>query len=104
VIAFAVLTTSPVLTIGGNWALIGCPYCPAPSVYYNRFMVPPAEGLPLKDACPWLRDNAKRHEQILDVIERDSVIEGLPPLQPQTRQRILQQLSAIAALGPKPAE
>ena len=62
------------------------------------------KGLTLKEACPWLRDDARRHEQILDVIERDSVIEGLPPLQEETRQRILLQLEAISAPLLTPAE
>lgn len=55
------------------------------------------KGPTLKEACPWLQDDARRYEQILDVTERDSVIEGLPPLQEKTRQRILRQLETIAA-------
>ena len=38
------------------------------------------EGPALKDACPWLKDTAERHRRILDVTERNSVIEGLPPM------------------------
>lgn len=54
------------------------------------------EGPTLKDACPWLQDTAERHRRILDVTERNSVIEGLPPFQPETRQRILDQLQQIS--------
>jgi hypothetical protein len=67
-------------------------------------MKPLGKGLTLKEACAWLRDDEQRHEQILDVIERDSVIEGLPPLQEETRQRILRQLEAISAPALTPAE
>ena len=67
-------------------------------------MVPSGKGLTLKESCPWLRDDAKRREQILDVTERDSVIEGLPPLRAETRLRILQQLTAIVEPASKPAE
>ena len=54
----------------------------------------------LKDACPYLRDDAERIERILDVVERNSVIEGLPPFEEETRQRLLRQLAAIS--GPPP--
>lgn len=37
------------------------------------------KGPTLREACPWLRDDAERHARILDVVERNSVIEGLPP-------------------------
>ncbi|MEX2120826.1 MAG: hypothetical protein WD847_14640 [Pirellulales bacterium] len=63
------------------------------------------KGPVLKDACPWLRDDAQRWESILDVVERNSVIEGLPPFQAETRLRILEQLKALSAgAGPEPAE
>ncbi|HLA84460.1 MAG TPA: hypothetical protein VJL29_06675 [Thermoguttaceae bacterium] len=67
-------------------------------------MVPPGKGPTLKEACPWLRDDAERRRRIVDVAERDSVIEGLPPLREETRQRILRQLEVIASPGPTPAE
>lgn len=54
-------------------------------------------GPALKDACPWLKDDAERHARILRVAERNSVIEGLPPFQEEIRQRIAAQLSAIAS-------
>jgi hypothetical protein len=61
-------------------------------------------GPTLKELAPWLKDEALRHECILDVTERDSVIEGLPPLQAETRRRILAQLQAIAERPVTPAE
>jgi len=54
----------------------------------------------LKDACPYLRDDAERRERIIDVVERNSVIEGLPPFEEETRQRLRKQLAAIS--GPPP--
>lgn len=58
-------------------------------------------GPVLKDACRWLRDDAQRHKRILEVTERDSVIEGLPPFQEETRERMLKQLTAMT--GPSEA-
>jgi hypothetical protein len=60
-------------------------------------------GPTLKDACPWLRDDAARCESILDVTERNSVIEGLPPFQEETRRRLREQLMALASQQIKPA-
>ncbi len=58
----------------------------------------------LKDACPYLRDDAERRERILDVVERNSVIEGLPPFDEETRRRLRKQLAAICGPPPEPAE
>ena len=54
----------------------------------------------MREACPWLRDEAERHAQILDVTERNSVIEGLPPFQEETRRQILEQLQSLTGNGP----
>jgi hypothetical protein len=67
------------------------------------------KGPTLKDSCPWLQDDATRRERILEVSERDSVIEGLPPFQEETRRRILRSLEAMSdpiEIGPQsePAE
>ncbi len=51
-------------------------------------------GLALKDASPWLQDDAERLRRILDVTERNSVIEGLPPLQEETRRSLLAELTS----------
>lgn len=61
-------------------------------------------GPTLKDACSWLRDDRARHERILDVAERNSVIEGLPPFQEETRRRLMVELQVLAARQPTPAE
>lgn len=53
-------------------------------------------GARLIDASPWLRNQAERHERILRVTECNSVIEGLPPFQAETRARIAAELSAIS--------
>ena len=58
----------------------------------------------MKEASPWLRDDQARIERILTVAETDSVIEGLPPFQEETRARIRQQLMSLAAPAPKPGE
>jgi hypothetical protein len=56
-------------------------------------------GPKLREACRWLRNDHERHARILDVAERDSVIEGLPPFQEETRRRILAGFRAQAAPG-----
>ncbi len=59
-------------------------------------------GVTLKDACPWLRDDARRHEEILDVTERNSIIESLPPFVEETRRQLREKLSAMSAQQPTP--
>jgi hypothetical protein len=51
-------------------------------------------GIPLSETRPDLRDPASRQDIILDVVERNSVIEGLPPFTVETRERIRRQLAA----------
>lgn len=58
-------------------------------------MLDVGKGPTLREASPWLRDDAERHTRILDVVERDSVIEGLPAFSDATRQRLLQMLRDI---------
>jgi hypothetical protein len=69
-------------------------------------MVNFGKGPSLKDFCPWLRDDAERLRRILDVTERDSVIEGLPPFDEEIRRRIAEQITAIDGIltFPVPAE
>ena len=62
------------------------------------------KGTILKDASPQLRDDESRIERILTVAETDSVIEGLPPFDEATRNRLRQQLKARSGRGPAPAE
>lgn len=61
-------------------------------------------GPKLKDACSWLRDDDARRERILDVAERNSVIEGLPPFREETRRRLKEQLAGLASPPRAPAE
>jgi hypothetical protein len=71
-------------------------------MWYNMATMKLGTGPALKDVCPWLLDDAARHALILDVTERNSVIEGLPPLREETRQKILADLTAISAPPPAP--
>jgi len=56
-------------------------------------------GRTLRKASRWLQDDETRHARIIDVAERNSVIEGLPPLQEETRRRIMEQLETIEVSG-----
>ncbi len=61
-------------------------------------MIDFGKGLPLQEACPALRDPQERLRRILDVAERDSVIEGLPPFSEDFKSEILRQSATISAL------
>jgi hypothetical protein len=63
-------------------------------VMFKRF----GTGPMLRDVNPLMRDEKRRHEMILLVSERDSVIEGLPPFTPETRRRIADQLKNYSAV------
>tara|TARA_R110002049_G_scaffold167265_5_gene333457 strand:+ start:595 stop:825 length:231 start_codon:yes stop_codon:yes gene_type:complete len=54
-------------------------------------------GKTLREASAFLRDDAQRHALILNVVERDSVIEGLPPFTEEFRNQLRQQLEAMVA-------
>jgi hypothetical protein len=60
------------------------------------------KGPTLKEASPWLRDNDARIEQILAVTEINSVVEGLPPFQDETRERIRRRLTDLSVPSPRP--
>jgi hypothetical protein len=51
-------------------------------------------GPTLREASPYLQDDTECVARILDVVERDSVIEGLPPFTPEFRERLRQELLA----------
>lgn len=53
-------------------------------------------GKTLIEASPFLQDPVRRHEMILEVVERDSVIEGLPPFTKEFRERLRKQLAVMA--------
>ena len=61
---------------------------PSSDLCYNLSMLTFGKGPVLKDACPCLQHDAERHRRILEVTERDSVIEGLPPFHDETRRPI----------------
>ena len=69
-------------------------------------MVKPETSPTLIEASPFLQDPEERNRRILDVTERNSLIEGLPALTELTRSRILARLQAMdsAEPGAVPAE
>jgi hypothetical protein len=54
-------------------------------------------GPTLKDASPWLQDDEERANAILTATEINSVAEGLPPLEDETRQRIRDRIIQTSA-------
>ena len=62
------------------------------------------KGPTLEQANPWLRDEAERIDRILDVTERNSVIEGLPPFSEEMRGKLREELTAADGPGRAPAE
>lgn len=61
-------------------------------------------GKTLRDASPFLRDDAQRHALILEVAERNSVMEGLPPFTEEFRNHLRQQLKAMVASEAAPSK
>jgi hypothetical protein len=53
------------------------------------------KGKNLRQHSKYLRDPAERRKRIIDVTERNSVIEGLPKLTPQRRASMLRKLKRI---------
>ncbi len=62
------------------------------------------KGPTLEQACPALRNEAERVERILDVTERNSVIEGLPPFSEELRDKLRRELTGDFSRRPAPAE
>jgi hypothetical protein len=62
------------------------------------------KGPTLEQACPMLQDEAERVERILDVTERNSVIEGLPPFSEELREKLRRELRDGVSRRPAPAE
>ena len=67
-------------------------------------MVDFGKGPTLKEASPWLCDDQARIDRILTITETDSVIEGLPPFQDETSERLRQRLTSLASPVPMPGE
>jgi hypothetical protein len=55
---------------------------------YDRTVMRPRRTRSLLESSPWLRDPVERADRLLDVAESDGIIEGLPPLTPETRERL----------------
>ena len=72
--------------------------------WYNFSMNDFGRGPTLKEGSPWLQNDQERIERILTVAETDSVIEGLPPFQEETRERLRERLTSLGGPAPKPAE
>jgi hypothetical protein len=70
--------------------------------WYTIGMTDFGKGPTLAQANLWLRNDAERIERILDVTERNSVIEGLPPLSAEIRERLRKELTAGSALAQAP--
>jgi hypothetical protein len=62
------------------------------------------KGPTLKETSPRLRDDQARVERILTVTEVNSVAEGLPPFDEETRERLRERLTRLSARAPKPTE
>lgn len=79
----------------------------APAACYNTGMAdirPESRSPTLAEANPWIRDADARHERFLDVAERNSVIEGLPPFSAEFREELKNQLKKSASRGRAPRE
>ena len=63
-------------------------------------MIEFGKGRILKDASPWLQDDAARIERILAVTEVNSVVEGLPPFQQETREKLRERLNSLSLREP----
>ncbi len=53
-------------------------------------------GIPLRQFSTHLRNDAVRHQIILDRVERNSVIEGLPRFTKTTRKECLEEIKKVA--------
>lgn len=62
------------------------------------------KGPRLIDSNPWLRDEAERIERILDVTNRNSVIEGLPPLTAEVLDELRRELAVDSEILSEPDE
>lgn len=55
-------------------------------------------GVSLRQFSPYLRNDAARHQMILDRVERDSVIEGLPKFTKESRAECLNEIKKASRL------
>jgi hypothetical protein len=62
------------------------------------------KGPTLKEASPRLRDDQARIDRILTVTEINSVVEGLPPFDGKTRERLRAHLTRLSGPAPEQTE
>ncbi len=55
------------------------------------------KGISLRQFSPTLRQDAKRHQIILQTVEIDSVIEGLPRFTKTTKKECLEEIRKVAS-------
>jgi hypothetical protein len=68
-------------------------------MWYNGNMAkaaPESRSATLVESNPWIRDAAARHKRFLDVAERNSVIEGLPPFTEAFREELLIEVNSVS--------
>lgn len=53
--------------------------------------------------CSWLQNDEERSNRILDAVERNSVIEGLPLFSDETRRLLLEELQRVSSPLPRSA-
>ncbi len=53
-------------------------------------------GIPLRQFSSHLRNEAVRHQLILDRVERDSIIEGLPRFTKKSRSECLKEIRKVS--------
>jgi hypothetical protein len=51
----------------------------------------------LAETNPWIRDADARRQRFLDVAERNSVIEGLPPFSDEFRAELLEEVKNLSS-------
>jgi hypothetical protein len=59
-------------------------------------------GPSVEKSNPWLRDQVERVERILDVAERNSVIEGLPPFSEELKRQLREEFNGDSSPGEPP--
>jgi hypothetical protein len=59
-------------------------------------MIDFGKGPTLRESCRWLQNDEERWSRILDAVERNSVIEGLPAFSEETRRRFLEDLKRLS--------
>lgn len=61
-------------------------------------------GIPLRQFSRHLRNDAVRHEMILNCVERNSVIEGLPRFTKESRTECLREIRKVSKQLKRPSK